>query len=205
MRRYTGRQKRKSRAFRINFLIVTEGQNTEPDYFSCIRALAEFCPDHVNLIVRTPHGNRSDPKSILQKMKAEYGSRIIDKRDQAWIVIDRDQHDQKALRDLITWEREDEKNHLAMSNPRFELWLLWHFEESLNIDGLSRYGLIDDKKHIPSCHHITQASVNLAIERAKRYYYQALSTTGQPVFPPENTSTVFRLLEALTRAASKQL
>jgi len=49
--------------------------------------------------------------------------------DRAWIVVDADSWPEDQLLELHGWSTEDSRYGLAVSNPKFEFWLLLHFED----------------------------------------------------------------------------
>jgi hypothetical protein len=51
--------------------------------------------------------------------------------DEVWVVFDWDGRTEKVCQALQTAERY-QKIHIALSNPSFELWLLWHFADFMN-------------------------------------------------------------------------
>ena len=102
--------------------------------------------------------------------------------DEIWIVLDRDEgnrKDEKQWKDLARWEKESSNHHVAISNPRFEYWLLFHFEEApKKEDAKSDFYFVkkgyflkyDRKKRVPSNKEkINLNTLNLAIKRRPPY------------------------------------
>lgn len=104
-----------TRDIRQRFLIVCEGEKTEPNYFRSFR---------VPTVVVDVQGLGENPSKLVQSAK-ELKSQ--DDYDQVWCVFDRD-----------SWTEEDFNNAIknaislgfgvAYSNEAFELWYILHFE-----------------------------------------------------------------------------
>lgn len=160
-----------TRDYRTLFLIAAEGR-TELEYFNCLRKLPL---KEMVLDVECIKGDKKkpDPKSVLARMKRRLKDVVPGTPFQAWLVIDKDEWGEKILNELHHWTLQDEGNRgLAVSNPKFEYWLLLHFEDGRNIisskscsDFLKRH-LKDYDKHIDS-RIITSALVTKAIKRAR--------------------------------------
>lgn len=68
--------------------------------------------------------------------------------DQAWVDIDRDQWSSEILEEVWNWAAERADRGLALSNPQFELWLLWHFDDAAGTSTPNEI-LRNLNKHIP--------------------------------------------------------
>ncbi len=81
-------------------------------------------------------------------MKRHLVKAKIKNSDEAWLVIDKDQWPEQQLAELHTWSQEKKNYGFALSNPKFEYWLLLHFE---NIDGSLTSTQCTDRlrKHLP--------------------------------------------------------
>ena len=53
--------------------------------------------------------------------------------DEAWLVVDKDQWTDEQLTQLHQWSLQQENYGFALSNPKFEYWLLLHFEDGTGI------------------------------------------------------------------------
>ncbi len=53
--------------------------------------------------------------------------------DEAWLIADRDQWDENQLNQLYAWSTIQKNFGFALSNPKFEYWLLLHFEDASGI------------------------------------------------------------------------
>jgi len=52
---------------------------------------------------------------------------------EAWLVIDKDDNNDEKLRKVYEWSQSKDNYGLALSNPKFEYWLLLHFEEGKGV------------------------------------------------------------------------
>jgi hypothetical protein len=117
--------------------------------------------------------------------------------DEAWLVIDKDNWSEEHLMTLFEWSKKNEKYGLALSNPKFEYWLLLHFEEG--------YGILNEKectvrlkKYLPEYDKgfdpkiITKSMIDKAIARAKKN-----DTPSCEKWPLKTGSTVYRLIQRI--------
>lgn len=105
--------------------MVTEGEKTEVQY---IQGLVQFLKKS-GVAVRTPttKGVGRDPVRVLDTaVKLAGEANGIDPFDSVWIVVDVDEHARlkECLRYAATASIE-----AVISNPCFEIWLLWHLED----------------------------------------------------------------------------
>jgi hypothetical protein len=105
------------REVRPSFLIVCEGEKTEPFYFKSFR---------VPSVVLDIKGGEGDPTRLVNAAN-EYSQK--DEYDQVWCVFDRDpgawtaENFNNALKNA-----KRHKFHVAYSNESFELWYILHFQ-----------------------------------------------------------------------------
>lgn len=113
------------------FLVVCEGECTEPQYIHGF--IKHF---RVVLVKVEVSKERGDPKKIVEIAKAESARAAKEAKqqrdsflafDEVWCVFDRDEHER--FFDAIKMAT-DNGFKLAVSNPCIELWLLLHFRES---------------------------------------------------------------------------
>ena len=119
-----------------SFLIVTEGQVTEPTYFELLRESLQLA----TVTVKIQPGRGSDPRNVIESAAAEVvalAKRVkkkqtsikdIESYDHVWAVIDTD----VAVRtgewaDMLQLAA-SRKVKLAHSTPCFEFWLLLHIQ-----------------------------------------------------------------------------
>ena len=57
----------------------------------------------------------------------------IKKTDEAWLVVDKDQWSSAQLLMLHQWAQSAANYGMALSNPKFEYWLLLHFEDGSGV------------------------------------------------------------------------
>lgn len=107
------------------FIIATEGSKTEKQYFE---GLTGMCRGVVVSIKCLPSRGASSPEYVLQRMKSYISKERLMDGDEAWLVVDKDEWEESKLDRLAQWADEKEQYGLALSNPKFEYWLLLHFE-----------------------------------------------------------------------------
>ncbi len=180
------------RNYRKLFVIATEGDKTEPQYFGL------FSSQTTTVMVKCLRSRgRSSPPNVLKRMKEYIKDNKLKNNDEAWLVVDKDQWQDDQLIQLHDWSTTQTNYGLAVSNPKFELWLLMHFEDAAGVvtsrecsQRLNQYlpdydkGRIDVRKLI--------AGVSAAVERAKH--------KDQPLcidWPRSSGTTVYRLVEKL--------
>lgn len=108
---------RKQRPIRQRFLIVCEGEQTEPNYF---KALTKG----IGSIHCEIRGKGKDPNSLVKEAITLKANNDFDK---IWVVFDKDTVPNNDFNDAIA---EAKRNDIecAWSNEAFELWFLYHFE-----------------------------------------------------------------------------
>lgn len=119
--------------------MVTEGV-TEREYLERLRQ--RIRSRHVALDIKAGGG---DPSKALRKCKSTLG-RARKNYDGAVIVVDVDQHD--AL-DAVLTECRRSGITAIVTNPCFELWLLWHSEDNHAHTGPRKAGeRLQSLKHV---------------------------------------------------------
>ena len=119
-RRVSGRSKKKI------FLILSEGTETEPNYFEAFRQIAH-ANGTADITVKGLGAVGITVVTIAKKLKEQgnYGD------DEVWCVFDRDlkkeNNNQQNFNAAIRLAIENKLN-LAVSNDAFELWYLLHYE-----------------------------------------------------------------------------
>lgn len=136
-------------------VIISEGEETEPQYFEAIKANFEAKNVHVE-IIENKSGN--SPKHLINDIKKFKRKYIWEKEDQLWIVFDRDRWDLSHIKEVAKQVHQDKHLNLALSNPCFEIWLLFH-HKSLND--------YDDEER-------EKIKVNAKISSSRRYLEQLL-------------------------------
>lgn len=108
-----------TRQSRARVLVVCGGVRTERDYFNGLRRRERNPAVQVKVI-----GKGLDPESLV-RYAVEKQAHASDDFDEIWCVTDVDQFDLEPAVRLA----EAEGISLAVSNPCFELWLLYHHED----------------------------------------------------------------------------
>jgi hypothetical protein len=180
------------------FLIVCEGERTEPNYFLAFRMAGDVRRIDV-------HGLGYNTRSLVEKTielasEGEY--------DQVWCVFDRDSFPAQAFNDALELARH-QRFHVAYSNEAFELWYLLHFHYYNT--GLSRRDY---------CERLDELLGWKYKKNDLRIYRQLLSHQPDAIrnarqllmkYDPPNpvrdnpSTTVFRLVEELNRFLPENL
>jgi hypothetical protein len=118
---------------RQRFLIVCEGEKTEPLYFERFRV--------PGLVVQVdPLG--MDTVRVVQRA---IDLRPLDDYDQTWCVFDKDDFPERNFNDAIALARRN-GIRVAYSNQSFELWYVLHFDYMHSAITREQYMSILDKK-----------------------------------------------------------
>jgi hypothetical protein len=155
------------RRYRTIFVIAAEGTKTERSYFDVFVNLNPA----VQIKCVTCHGGRA-PHQILEKLKRHLKENALKFRDEAWLVVDTDSWTPGQFDQVFSWASEKPAHGLAISNPKFEYWLLLHFEDG---DGPITKNSCGErlKKHLPDydktidARQIDTDMIRTAIARAK--------------------------------------
>ena len=169
--------------------VVAEGENTEPDY---VRAFARLHgAGNVQVEIE---GTGFDPKLVVEKAvtlrkkrrKSHYG-----REDSVWVVFDRDEHSRFAEAKRLA---EQNGIELAVSNPCFELWAIFHYQDQdAPIDAYRCQRLLQslcstyrmDRGKLFADEHVIVENYEAAVARAK----QSLERRDQEGDPGGNPST----------------
>lgn len=181
-----GRRQSGSRQERLSFLLLCEGK-TEKDYFTGMRTrrgpqLAVDAPqrDHLGLV-------------------REAGRRRSDEYDEVWCVLDTELN-VHLVHELIR-EAQSSEIYLALSSPSFEFWLILHAKDYSRPFLSAREAERELKAIRPGWSKAAtkfedfEDGVNDACKRARRLH------DGDGL-PPNPSSAVWRLVEAIRRAES---
>jgi len=123
---YPHKRRVNNRAFIKKFVISCEGSVTEKEYFTLLKSV---CWSYAFIDILTDR-QKSSPDKVLERI-VEYG-KSLKAGDELWCVIDRDYWSIDQISMLTDWAAGgDDKieRSIAMSNPKFELWLLAHFQK----------------------------------------------------------------------------
>lgn len=175
------------------FVLAVEGVKTEPQYFGIFNNQQSVI--RVSCL-KSSHG--SSPLQVLKRMEDHLRQVDLRSTDEAWLVVDKDQWTDDQLVQLHDWAQTGENFGFALSNPKFEYWLLLHFEDGNDIasardctDRLKRH-LTDYDKGIDA-RKFTNERIAAAIRRAK------LRDNPTCVDWPHSLggTTIYRLVEKL--------
>lgn len=133
---------------RRSFLVVCEGEQTEPNYF---RSLAQCLPKNMveNVVVEGVGGSPDYLLKFAQEKIEERKRNAGPPFYHVWLVFDRDRFEHfsdtienvRRLNSANEAKRKQEQSiehwHCAWSNEAFELWYVLHFREQLG-GGISR-------------------------------------------------------------------
>ena len=181
------------RSYRKMFVLATEGEITEKQYF------ALFNNEESSMCVKCLNGKHdSSPPQVLKRMGKYLKRKGLKKTDEAWLVVDKDQWTNEQLTQLNDWTKKQANYGMVLSNPKFEYWLLLHFEEgnkitSSNCDKRLRKYLPDYGKSI-DVKKISTDMINNAIYRAKKRDNPPCTD-----WPKTTGSTVYRLVENILK------
>ena len=192
------------RFYKRLFLVGVEGSRTECDYFSM------FNSAYVHVVpVASREGN--SPKKVLAALKAAIPRFQLRDGDYLWIVVDRDEWPAEELELCRMWaqdpkESPGQQKGFSLSNPKFEFWLLLHFEDGTQ-HVTPKACLAALCAHLPeydktlSRSDITEESISAAIQRAK-----TLLGAGDPTDWPREAgkTTVFTLCEAIRQVDAEE-
>ncbi len=186
------------RRYRKLFIVAVEGQKTEPQYFALLNAGSTV------VRVKCIEGNsRSAPSQVLNRLRLALRNENLRPEDEAWVVVDRDSWTDSHLQALVGFTRERDNNCIALSNPKFEYWLLLHFEDGSGVSNSRdcsarlRAHLSDYSKEICG-RKFSAANIRQAVARARRR-----DTPPCSLWPTETGSTVYRLVERILAAAEE--
>lgn len=189
----TLKRKTGGREYRDVCWVSAEGQ-TEKDY------LRMDVFKNAPVAVKFPkaiHPDRRNPAAVLKRFQKAMRTEDFRKRDEAWIMVDVDTWGNEELAELLAWVKSDFRHHLAISNPKFELFLVMHFERGngcttpQKVDAtLKRYWPRYDKR--VNATHFSLDEVKAAVEAAR------MKRAGcQDITPAPGMTDVHLLVERL--------
>jgi hypothetical protein len=165
---------------RPRILVLCEGRCTEPQYLRALRSKLRI-PEQ-NLRILGPPEVPNTPREMVEEAKC----RRRDKQeswDQVWCVFDTEtkltQSCREGLKEAVNSAEyaRGSRIELAISNPCFEIWLLWHKENQsawIASDAVQRrcaelgltQGQGKDGKHIQDAETLVQECYEAAKNRA---------------------------------------
>lgn len=123
-KRFSKQEKKKKKEIISYFLIVCEGEKTEPNYFKSF-------PKKVGKMVFDLEFDGGGISTLKVVEKAiELRDKSTRKYDRVWAVFDRDSFKSNSFNSAIK-KAESNNIHCAWSNEAFELWYLLHFHNRI--------------------------------------------------------------------------
>jgi hypothetical protein len=174
-------------------LVATEGDKTEPQYFEILKSANKV----LNIQI-VPSKGKSSPNGVLKNIKKEIKKHEIGKRDKAWLVVDIDEWPTIELDAVYEWSLLKANYRLAVSNPKFEYWLLLHFDPGNNIKN-KKECVKRLLHHIPSFKKGDIDKDKFTIDRIKDAINNAKKkdTPACEKWPEDIGTTVYKLVEIL--------
>ena len=174
-------RKRAYRSYKPVVYILPECETTEESYF---RALSRFISSkNLPFSISCKSARHGSIASLLKLAKSI--EKDCHARDQIWILVDRDEEDKfrEQFARLEQWQNQKPNlRHVALSVPRFEYWLLLHFEDkpsgrdAENDKSLVRYfPNYLKRKSVENSTAITESRVLDAIARANSRFIPTCS------------------------------
>jgi hypothetical protein len=115
------KRKERTKEVRVYFLIVCEGEKTEPNYFKSFKTNIKSFVYTIETL-----GEGSNTKDLVKRtIKARDNS--SQKYDSVWAVFDRDSFSPNNFNGAIELAKNN-KIKVGWSNEAFELWYLLHFQ-----------------------------------------------------------------------------
>lgn len=198
------RRKAPSREPKPRILVICEGTVTEPRY------LQEFSKDQKNGLVEVEAvGLGYDPKSLVEEaaQRRDLADKDAEKQedeylkyDDVWCVFDIDDKPKERKVPEARNTAKKLKIKLGISNPSFELWGLFHFQD-YNKPGNQNQVLKKLKKHLPKYkkelpYEKLAPTYSKAVARAKlseKYRREEGDPEGDP------STTVYKLTETIRK------
>ena len=176
------------------FVLAVEGEKTEHEYFALFNAY--------NALVHTKclKGKGSAPRHVLQRIKKYLKEERLKPTDEAWVVVDRDNWKEAQLDELFAWSKSADNFGMALSNPKFEYWLLLHFEDGA---GLATHSQCSEKlrQYLPDydksidVRQFTITRITQAIARAQKRDTPPCTTWPHA----SGVTTVYRLVSNILK------
>jgi hypothetical protein len=199
------RRRKPSRSEHQRFILICEGEKTEPAYFKALKAQYPGALVSIEFVAPagTPITIKEKARVRMAELREEQRKNPSAKADTVWAVFDRDKHDHVA--EAIAG-CESAGAQVAYSNPCFEVWLILHFEDYHASDDhhqvQKRYTGLDPKYDVngsktPDCLLLMDN-----VERAEQFgenQCKRRDEEGAPFGRP--STTVYKLTRAIRAAA----
>jgi len=180
-----------------SFLIICEGENTEPEYFKSFKLSSA----RIKML-----GNMNQANALFFIKEAIKYKQQRSNYDHYWVVFDMDNNSTNDFNQAIELAKK-EGFGVAYSNQSFELWFLLHFryfhgklhrrEYKKKLNGSLRFNYEKDKHTAKRMYDALIQKQNDAIANAKRLY-EFVGDHNSPA-NEESSTTVFMLVEELNK------
>jgi hypothetical protein len=187
--RFTRRQA--TLTYRKVFLVATEGTKTEPSYFQMLNS------EIATVKIKCFFGTNNSPPQLVTRLLRCLASQNLQRGDEAWVVFDKDSWTPGQINSVLEASAKQGTFAVALSNPKFELWLLLHFQDGAGIrtstecdDALNQH-IKDYDKTIRST-RFSQEVIRKAIYRAKKMHEDDVENC-----PGHPCTTVYKLVEKI--------
>lgn len=132
LKRHTRAEKKRKTEFKSKrkfYLIVCEGEKTEPNYFESLKeSLPKGVLELTNIDIDGTGKNTLSIIDEAKKLKKKYEEKYLRKIDNVWTVFDKDSFPKINFNNAINkGENSRPKINCAWTNEAFELWYLLHF------------------------------------------------------------------------------
>ncbi len=105
------------------FIIATEGEATEKQYFGLFQSTKIKVE-----VLATGDDHKSAPQYVLARLNDFNAKYDLNDDDMLWLVFDVDRWTSQNLSSVCR-EAKQKNYYLAISNPCFEVWLCLHFSD----------------------------------------------------------------------------
>ncbi|MCA0447323.1 MAG: RloB family protein [Bacteroidetes bacterium] len=127
--RQEARRQKGNKQTRKHYLIVCEGEKTEPNYFVSLKSkLPKGVLDVVDFKILGEGYNTTSLVERALQIRKEWESESSREVDKLWIVFDKDSFLAESFNNAVLECERKAKTKAAWSNEAFELWYLLHFE-----------------------------------------------------------------------------
>lgn len=152
------------------YVIVGEGELTEKEYIGL------FSSNTYTKTYESPKGHHGgSAKELVRCMRDQRKKHAPSTKaapTEYWIIADVEEESKRHdLQPLFDWVMEDEDNHLAITYPQFENWLLLHYQKKMGsmdpVKDVGKYisGYSSRNKSIGK--RITEVQVRTALDNAE--------------------------------------
>jgi hypothetical protein len=203
---------------RRTFLIVTEGEKTEPSYFEALRNRLHLTSVEVHVY----HPEATDPRSLTEeairisadRKRRARNSYAVVPYDEVWVVYDLEKTGDERRRLHRSQQAKQKACGLraATSDPSFEFWLLLHFRYTTCPFPDCRAVIKQLKRHLPEYEkRLAVPDLKILLDRTKdaiknadtcRKHHRACNGSGNP---STEMDVLVRSLDAVASTAFRIL